>query len=356
MATVGGTKKKEPHPYVQYLMDQTWGYEKWQREEDIPIVRGHAIEDVLELPLAGWPRMGGDGTFINLSDQSVDDGYVCRIAPGARLNPQKHLFEEVVYVLEGHGSTTLRQGEKEPVQFEWQKGSLFAIPLNAEYQHFNVDGRKEALILACTSAPLMMDLFRNKDFIFNLPFAFTDRFSGEPRDMSGEGKFYGQYRGGLWETNFVPDIKRVELQRVEERGKGLTHVFIALAGSLMKVHLAEFEVGTYKKAHRHGPGAHILIIEGQGYSLMWPEGEEPMRYNWKPGSLISPPAGWYHQHFNTGDIPVFHLAFHRPQTVANEGPRDQIEYEDEDPSIAHLFELELGKNGLSSRMHGEDKR
>lgn len=355
MDTAPATRKKEPHPYVRYLMDQTWGYEKWQREEQIPIVRGHAIEDVMALPLTEWSRMGGEGTFINLSDQSVDDGYVCRIAAGGKLTPQKHLFEEVVYVLQGHGSTTLKQGDKKEVQFEWKEGSLFAIPLNVQYQHFNMDGRKDAVILACTSAPLMMDLFRNKNFIFGDPFVFTDRFRGESNDMNGDGTFYDQYRGGLWETNFVPDIKQVALQRVEERGKGLTHVFIALARSLMKVHLAEFEVGTYKKAHRHGPGAHILIIEGQGYSLMWPEGEEPKRYDWKPGSLISPPAGWYHQHFNTGDIPVFHLAFHRPQTVANEGPRDQIEYEDEDPSISRLFESELRGNGLSSRMHEEAK-
>ena len=92
------TKRKGPHPYVQYLMDHTWDYDKWQRSEGIPMVRGHSIEDVGKLTLEPWSRMGGKGTFINLADQKVDDAYVCEIPPGESLNPQRHLFEEIVYV------------------------------------------------------------------------------------------------------------------------------------------------------------------------------------------------------------------------------------------------------------------
>ena len=32
----------------------------------------------------------------------------------------------------------------------------------------------------------------------------------------------------------------------------------------------------------------VVIIGGQGYSLMWPEGEEPKRYDWEVGTLIVP--------------------------------------------------------------------
>ena len=33
---------------------------------------------------------------------------------------------------------------------------------------------------------------------------------------------------------------------------------------------------------------------------MWPEGDEPQRYEWEVGTLIVPPNMWFHQHFNTG--------------------------------------------------------
>ena len=42
---------------------------------------------------------------------------------------------------------------------------------------------------------------------------------------------------------------------------------------------------------------------------MWPEGEEPQRYEWKEGAMIVPPNMWFHQHFNTGTTPARYLAF-----------------------------------------------
>ena len=53
--------------------------------------------------------------------------------PGAgALNPEKHIYEEIYFVVEGRGTTEvwLDNDSKRHV-FEWQKGSLFSIPMNA---------------------------------------------------------------------------------------------------------------------------------------------------------------------------------------------------------------------------------
>jgi len=78
-------------------------------------------------------------------------------------------------------------------------------------------------------------------------------------------------------------------------------------------HIMSVESGTYKKAHRHGPGAQVIVIAGTGYSLMWfPEKENEMvRVDWQPGSLLVPPEGWYHHHFTTSREAARHLALRR---------------------------------------------
>jgi hypothetical protein len=130
----------------------------------------------------------------------------------------------------------------------------------------------------------------------------------------------------------------------------------------MNSHISQFPAGTYKKAHAHGPGAHVVILNGDGYSLMWPEGEEPRRYEWQIGTMIVPPNMWQHQHFNTGTTPARYLAFkHEGVAVRNaQGvPKawisrriggDQIDYADERPEVRKWFAEALAKHGLRSRM------
>ncbi len=130
----------------------------------------------------------------------------------------------------------------------------------------------------------------------------------------------------------------------------------------MNSHISQFPVGTYKKCHRHGPGAHVILLSGTGYSLMWPEGEEPQRYDWKPGTMIVPPNMWFHQHFNTGTTPARYLAF-KYEGVAIRNAQgvpkawisqriggDQIDYADESAAVRTMFADALAENGLTSQM------
>jgi len=137
-----------------------------------------------------------------------------------------------------------------------------------------------------------------------------------------------------------------------------------MAKGSMNSHISQFPVGTYKKCHCHGPGAHVIILNGEGYSLMWPEGEEPRRYDWHVGSMIVPPNMWLHQHFNTGTTPARYLAFkHEVVSIRNgQGvPKAWISRRigatrsttpTSGPRCARMFAQELAKNGLTPKMDG----
>jgi hypothetical protein len=56
--------------------------------------------------------------------------YVLETAPGKALEPERHLYEEIIYVLKGHGATEVWQGAETKRSFEWGEASLFSLPLN----------------------------------------------------------------------------------------------------------------------------------------------------------------------------------------------------------------------------------
>ncbi|MBI4329976.1 MAG: ethanolamine ammonia lyase-activating protein [Chloroflexi bacterium] len=339
-------------------------YQRWVQTEGIPVVEGYAVEDLNNLPLAPWGRKGGKGAFINLvGNEGVNDTYVCEIAPGGSLKPQKHLYEETILILNGRGATTLWQQGGPAQTFEWQEWSLFAIPINTWHQHFNGQGDRPVRYVASTSAPLIMNLFHNTNFIFGDSFIFDDRFSGEQDYFTRPGKFFS-VEDRIWETNFVPDTRKVKLYRWNERGAGGDNIHFELSDNTMTAHISEFPVGTYKKAHRHGPGGNVIILNGEGYSLMWLEGQPKVKVGWRPGSMFVPPDKWFHQHFNTGAEPARYLALRwgskknildvigkigRPDEDIKKGG-DQIEYRDQDPEIEAIYAAELSRKGLRSKM------
>lgn len=124
-----------------------------------------------------------------------------------------------------------------------------------------------------------------------------------------------------------------------------------MSDNACSVHISEFPPGTYKKAHRHGAGAHVIILGGEGYSMLHFEGKEDERIkaDWKDGSIFSPQHWEYHQHFNTGPTPARYLActFGRAVVVSQNAHADtnQIEYPDEDPAVYELYEAECLKRG-----------
>jgi oxalate decarboxylase/phosphoglucose isomerase-like protein (cupin superfamily) len=343
----------------KFAAEKDTPYTRWVRDEGLEIISALHVPDLHSVELKPWARRGGRGVYINHeASRTSNDCYVCEIPAGGRLAPQRQLYEEMILALDGRGSTTVWNDAGRRIAFEWQAGALFAIPLNAWHEHFNGSGREPARFVAVTNAPVAINLYEDVDFVFNTKYDFKSRFSGEPDYFSNKG----EQKGLLLETNFVADAVNLPLISASERGAGGGHIRFNMAKGSMNSHISQFPVGTYKKAHAHGPGAHVIVLSGEGYSLMWPEGEEPRRYDWRVGTMIVPPTLWFHQHFNTGTTPARYLAFkHEGVAIRNaQGvPKawisrrlggDQIDYADEKPVVRQLFAEALARRGLKPRM------
>lgn len=327
-------------------------YDLWQQNEGIPIHDKFHIEDLNTVELGPWKRFGVEGAFINLADPFITAAMMLELPPGGRTEPQRHMFETWVFVVEGVGETLIEQEGCPTNTVPWQKRSLFGPPLNTTYQHVNKDSDRPARLLMVTNAPLTMNLYHNEEFVFQNPFVFDDRYKGENSFFNGERDYLG---GRVTRVNLIPDTLEFKLIQWSMRGHGAKSFHMSMSDHTMAAHLSEFEVGTYKKCHRHGPGAHVIILAGQGYSLLWKEGDEPTRVDWKENSMFAPPEWWYHQHFNTGPEPARYLALRRGGSPEHpirlgmsggDGAPDQIEYEDEDPAIYDMYLADLEKNGV----------
>ena len=198
-------------------------YELWKQSQGLPTLRGFQVDNVYEVELTPWEARGGSGVFVNLDGTGgFNDSYVYELGARESSVPIKHIYDELVYVLNGRGATTVWVDEKKKQTFEWGKNSWFAIPPNAWHQYHNLSGTEPARYFAMTAAPRVIDTFQSLDFVFNNNHVFTDRFNDE------EGYFKMAERNGAghwWSTNYVADImalapaKRASAEEVERRAR-----------------------------------------------------------------------------------------------------------------------------------------
>jgi mannose-6-phosphate isomerase-like protein (cupin superfamily) len=352
---------------------QQWNrlyFDEWVGREGLELIRGYKVDNVYTVPLKPWARTGGNAVQIQLDGTGeLNAAYVQEIPPGKQLTPQKHLYEEVVYVLGGRGSTTVWYDGKRKNSFEWGAGSLFAIPLNAWYQHFNGSGTEPARYLAMNTAPITMNLIRNDEFIFNNPATFPERYDSADNFFSAEieERPFNAYDIPLMltYTNFYADIHAIALEELN-RGVDTHGRLFEFHHGLLTAHLAQFPSGTFSKLHRHGPGAHVVWLRGEGYSVLFPDGGEKQQEYWGPGTMLVPPAWWWHQHCVASREDGLHLALklgskqyhvNRLSSATLKSTRSggsQMNYEDFPPALMEelrgLFERECAKRDTPTRM------
>ena len=152
-------------------------YLEWVAGEGISSLEGFGIR-LLDAEIGLWPRMGGScrGAAVHLSGRGdYISAFLIELPAGGQSDPQRHLYESVIYVLSGRGSTSI-QARGSWHSFEWSRGSLFALPLNAPYRHFNGSGAEAARLVAVTNLPMMLNCFHSPAFVFDNQFEFADRW------------------------------------------------------------------------------------------------------------------------------------------------------------------------------------
>jgi uncharacterized RmlC-like cupin family protein len=359
-----------PPPRSRVLFDP---YGEWAAGEKIPIHLdiGH---DLIALETGVWDRYDARGCFAHTHGAGdFMANYVIEIAPGKKTRPVKHIYEALFYVLTGQGSTRVWLPGGEIRTFEWGPNALFVVPLNCQYQFFNASGFESTRISCTHNAPLALNLYHNVGYVFDNPCEFPERV-GHTKHFDGDGD-YSTYDNGpgtatenLWETNFVHDLTTFKLYDADMRGKGSLTVDFILADGVLHSHVSQIPAGRYKKAHRHAAGTHVHAIDGEGYTLLWYEGDcEFKEIPWRHGVMYTPPFWMFHQHFNTAPAPARYVAcslgsrrypFVSLRRKSAEGLGSvsvqrggrQIEYEDQDPRIHRRWLKEIARNGVASKM------
>jgi hypothetical protein len=303
------------------------------------------------------------------------------VAAGTALEPERHLFEELFFVVEGSGRTEVWVEDSAPDVVEWHPNSVFTVPLNAWHRHI-ADAGGDALLIVGSNAPISMQIFQNTDFVFGCDYVFEDRF------RPGTG-FYtptalhehpvnkrAQNTDGL-----IPDVTKVEVPLDGQRGAGYRHFELQMGGNFYDGWVGEYPTGRYSKAHAHESGPILVCLRGAGYTLAWPKaygirpwenghGDMVVRTDYGPGGVVSAAPGgadWFHAHFGASRIPFRAMAMSGgyPKRVAGKPGDDAVEnqdlrqggdtigYADEDPMIRQIFKDTLASAGVSFDMPDE---
>ena len=366
MPEAGGSTDQNYESGTPDLEVKEFTYDRWMDSIGIPIHRGFFIEDLRTVELGWWDERQCNAAFVQLTGQEgVSSATVMEIPAGKTLPPVKFALDELIYVLQGRGVTTVWAKDGAPKKtFEWQDRSLFQVPHNYFQQLGNMRGDKPARVLRYSYLPLATSLVTEPRFYFNNPFLGEDLLS-KGTELYSEAKLVQDGDPSLawggksvyWFGNFFPDMAAWNSLSTNRRG-GMS-VTIVFPNSEMSCHMSVFPNRTYKKAHRHGPGRVIVIPGGEGYSVLWEEGKDKIVAPWHEGSMFVPPNKWFHQHFNLGSIPARYLALHPPRQFrghaekVEDRAKDMIEYCNEDPWIRKKFEQDLDKRGITSLIPDE---
>ena len=311
-------------------------YDNFMESQGIPIHRGIGVHRVQDLPLKPWQRSAVKARYPALWHGRTLGLLRGRSAGAGALHPERHVYEEIYLVIEGRGTTEVWvDGAAKKHQFEWQTGSLFSIPMNAWHRVINARSTP-ARLLAATTAPNMINLVRNLDFIFNCPYVFKDRYSDAEDFFKPNMDIEPDPLRGLAmsRTNIIPDVFNSELPMDNRRSPGYRRMEPRMTENVFYQFIGQHENGRYSKAHAHASAAVLVCITGKGYTYTWPtkyglspwqdgHADQIIRQDYEHVGMVSaaPMSGdWFHAHFGVSKEPMRLLGWYGPNNHRAQQP------------------------------------
>jgi quercetin dioxygenase-like cupin family protein len=338
-------------------------YSRWRDRQNVPVVTGNYVEDDLKLPVKNWEEWGDGvrGCILNLAEQQVTDQHVIEIAPDAQTLPRHHIYESLFHVRKGSGRTEMWQGDgAHKLSFEWRAGSLFSVPINFSYQLFCTSKDEGARMVIGNSLPMFLNYFRSEDFVWKNQWAFKDRYTRYPSFFEANEwtRYNNHTKHRATECNIIPDVNSAPLDEWAERGPGIKIMRYAMCDNTIGCHIQEIPVASRTTVHRHDPGAAVHVTEGEGFCVLFFEGEKFVPYEIHAGSIFSPRSQQYHGHFNTGNSTMRHVAyrgrlgglFGSPNydfPVVRQPENIMLTYDEEPKELMQYYLSELKKNGIT---------
>ncbi|MGH2683192.1 MAG: cupin domain-containing protein [Actinomycetota bacterium] len=110
----------------------------------------------MELPERPWRN--NRGRYFRLAENRCIDGHIGELLPGEASVRHRHTNEAYLYIVRGHGYSTINFDGEPEERIDWEEGSLFSPPVWAWHQHFNLSEDEPARYLAIHTVPLMRHL------------------------------------------------------------------------------------------------------------------------------------------------------------------------------------------------------
>lgn len=140
------------------------------------------------------------------------------------------------------------------------------------------------------------------------------------------------------EAMSIENVYSIALEPWPAMGDDITGLYLRFADYQMSDgRLISIPVGGNTASERHFYEKGVYFLGGPGHTMLYGQGSEPLRVDWREGSLLSIPLNVRHQHFNDADVPVRILAITSFPFVLN-AVNSEAFIEDSDFSFTDRFD------------------